>query len=343
MHWKVTESRPGNWTEAVRTCCGSYFHTPAVVNAEHRPSEVLFASLERNGKISGLSVVLLNRCRLSLRNRHASIPSLPALRPSLKDDYGRLVADLGDRLAEEGLTDIRMSSYGAPAEATLPDGWTGGSERLEYRVPLDENGDALLDRFSSHHERYVRQGENAGFDLRILEGETALSALRKVLSVASQRSQEDGEGFSVPSLPSEQVLRSRSSEGWGGTVYAAYDDDRLLSAAYVGWGGARGFYVSGGSTQAGYDAKAAFWMHPAIMADLATRGFEEYNLGGTPAGARENGHPQHGLFRFKSGFGPERIPCTGGIYTPPSFHRALHRTADRLRSIIPRLQAPKSN
>ncbi len=338
MRWEVTETAPPGWSGLVRSCSGTYFHSPAVVEADRDRSGAWYALLRSGSDVVGVSVVCPRRCRLSLRRRHASLPSLPAVRGTLSEDYAAVLASLVRRLAGRGISALEIGSYGAGRPASLSagtvPGFASGGERIEHRLPLDGSDGAGLSRMSSHHRRYVRQGENRGLELRILEGRAALEALERVVTEAAARSREGGDGFRPPSLPSPKVFRPPSPEGWGGTVFAALDGSDLLSAAYLGWGGGRAFYVSGGSTRAGYDAKAAFWMHPAIARELAGRGFRRYNLGGTPAGAEDDEHPQHGLFRFKSGFGPDRVRCRGGTCRLDGAHLALHRLARRLSSVV---------
>lgn len=343
MRWDVTETAPAGWSGHMRACGGTYFHSPAVVEADRDRSDAWFALLRSGGDVAGISVACPRGCRLSLRRRHATLPSLPAVREPPVGDYPDLLASLASRLADRGISALEIGSYGAGERSSLPAdgsrGWAAGRERLEYRLPLDGPDGARLPTMSSHHRRYVRQGENAGFELRILEGRDALGALERVLTEAAARSREGGDGFRPPSLPSPEVFRPPSPGRWGGSVFAAFDGSDLLSAAFLGWGGGKAFYVSGGSTSAGYNAKAAFWMHPAIARDLAGRGFRRYNLGGTPADAEDDEHPQHGLYRFKSGFGADRIRCRDGTCRLDRAHLALHGLARRLSSVI----SPKSD
>ena len=41
----------------------------------------------------------------------------------------------------------------------------------------------------------------------------------------------------------------------------------------------------------------------SLLARAKEQGLRELNLGGVPADAEREGHPQHGLFEFKRGFG----------------------------------------
>jgi lipid II:glycine glycyltransferase (peptidoglycan interpeptide bridge formation enzyme) len=121
---------------------------------------------------------------------------------------------------------------------------------------------------------------------------------------------------------------------WGLQLFGAVEGEEVLSAALIGWAGARAFYVTGGSTPAGYESAAAFWMHWSIMLRLREAGLQVYNLGGVPADAAEEGHVQHGLFRFKRGFGGSPVACGGGSATLHPGHAKRHALASRLKSAL---------
>ncbi len=78
------------------------------------------------------------------------------------------------------------------------------------------------------------------------------------------------------------------------------------------------------------------WLHWRIMCHLTGAGFTTYNLGGTPATARLHDDPQHGLYRFKSGFGAEIVSRRSVRWTLSPVHVATHRlvnwVATRLHS-----------
>jgi lipid II:glycine glycyltransferase (peptidoglycan interpeptide bridge formation enzyme) len=109
-----------------------------------------------------------------------------------------------------------------------------------------------------------------------------------------------------------------------------------LAAALVGWANRRAFYLIGGSTPAGYERDAAQWLHWRIMCALRVRGFAYYNLGGTPSSAAQAGDPAHGLYRFKTGFGPEVVSCRSLGWTLSEGHARAHHLVGRLAAFLGR-------
>jgi hypothetical protein len=63
------------------------------------------------------------------------------------------------------------------------------------------------------------------------------------------------------------------------------------------------FYLIGGTTRTGYERQAAYAMFAHIIQQLIADGVTELNLGGTGISARDESSPEHGLYRYKSGFG----------------------------------------
>jgi lipid II:glycine glycyltransferase (peptidoglycan interpeptide bridge formation enzyme) len=65
--------------------------------------------------------------------------------------------------------------------------------------------------------------------------------------------------------------------------------------------------VRSGSTPEGYETRAMYLLQAAVIDRARERGFPELNLGGVPEAAAAEGHPEHGLYDFKKGFGA--APC----------------------------------
>jgi lipid II:glycine glycyltransferase (peptidoglycan interpeptide bridge formation enzyme) len=120
------------------------------------------------------------------------------------------------------------------------------------------------------------------------------------------------------------------AEPWGSATFVARDGDKLLAAVLVGWAAGRAYYIAGGSTTEGYRRSASVWLQWRVMAECAGRGRLTYNLGGVPAGAAESGHAQHGLHRFKAGFGAAVTPARGAHWRLKPAHLKLHAVMSRL-------------
>jgi lipid II:glycine glycyltransferase (peptidoglycan interpeptide bridge formation enzyme) len=76
--------------------------------------------------------------------------------------------------------------------------------------------------------------------------------------------------------------------------------------------GARAYYLVGGTSAEGYRSRAAFAAFGHVIEQLCRAGITELHLGGVPPEAEREDHADHGLYRFKRGFGAEPLMCWDG-------------------------------
>ena len=135
------------------------------------------------------------------------------------------------------------------------------TERREYTVPLTSTGEELVAGFTGHHRRNVARGNRAGWSLRTLRGAEAESLIASVHSTAVGRHARRGDRSRVQLPRALKYLTTDLSSAWGAVVFSAWDVDEPLSAALVGWGNGRAYYLIGGSTLRGYKTNASVWLH----------------------------------------------------------------------------------
>ncbi len=322
LRWVFSSRCPRGWRALLAHCGGGPFHAPPGLAASAPAGTRLFAELQDGDAVVGAAAGVGSRCRFGLGARHFYFPSLPAVaEPGQRE---AALASLVQALRARGAADVQFDSFDASWQ---PD--AGGTdrarvrERLEYVVRLERAHEAMAGRCSKHHRRHVRRGERDGWDLRILDGDEARGLLQAVQREASMRAAARGDPFAA-ALP-DVVLTPLGGAPWGVTTFSAWHDRAPLAAALVGWANRRAFYLIGGSTPAGYERDAAQWLHWRIMCALADTGFTHYNLGGTPASANEPDDAAHGLYRFKTGFGPEVVSCRSVGWTLRPAHVNAHR------------------
>jgi len=326
--WKLSATCPADWAAHLASCGGGFFHSPPGLGAGAPDGEPVFALLPEAGQVVGLAVGMRSRCRLSRRPRHVYWPTLPAL--ALTSGQDAALIALVHACADLGAAEVVVDSFDAcwqPDPGCDPS--AGASRaRLEYLVALDADPANLADRYESMHRRHLRRGEREGWVLRAVEGVEAQTTLETVQAAGARRA--EGRGTARPAMVVARSARASAADlgaPWGACVFGAWCAGELLAAALVGWGNKRAFYVQGGSTVPGYQRSAAVWLHWRIMAALAEHGCAVYNLGGTAAGAEQSGHPEHGLYRFKAGFGARMASCRGARWVLGSAHLHAHRFA----------------
>lgn len=332
--WELSDTLPMGWSRLLREYGGGFFHTPAAVGVSLPAGEPVYARLLRDGATVGVALATAVTCRFG--GRHLHLATLPTLRAGEEPDAALrgLLSALAERFHA---AEVCVDSFDAGWIPRPVEGAVEGRLRHEYRLPLCADPEALAARFGRAHRRHLARGEREGWTFRSLCGDEAAAVLHAVQSAASDRATRRGDPF-VVGTPAEALRRhgAEPHRAWGIRTFAAYAGDELLAAVLAGWGGGRAFYLVGGSTPEGYRRSAAVWLHWRVMALLAAHGCAAYDLGGTSASAAAPSDPAHGLFRFKTGFGAEVVPCRGLRLELAPLHLRAHRAAAGATRILPR-------
>ncbi|MCG8477887.1 MAG: peptidoglycan bridge formation glycyltransferase FemA/FemB family protein, partial [Spirochaetales bacterium] len=115
------------------------------------------------------------------------------------------------------------------------------------------------------------------------------------------------------------------------TIYSAYhEDDLLVGIVVVSWGG-MSTYLYGASSDRKRNLMASYLVQWEAMRAARIAGDATYDLFGIPP-SDDPGHPMHGLYRFKTGFGGRVVHRPGCWDLSPSpFRSSLFRAAERAR------------
>ncbi len=309
------------------TSGGGFFHSPLGLAAGAPRGEPLYLTLTGDGQSAGIAVGVRHVCRLSRKPRHAYFPSLPAIRdPAMRD---RATESLIEQLETDGIASVVIDSFDAGWEPpTVED--ASAVRRREYVVSLERPECELLAGCADAHRRKIRRGDRLGFRLQTHTGCEARRLMEATHAGAQQRARARGEnvGDELPDILDH--LSEDLSEPWGGAVLAAWEEDVLLSAVMIGWGGKTVYAIMAGSTETGYESNSATWLHFRIMTKLAEAGFTAYNMGGAGMVTESCDQPPTGLQRFKLGFGATPVDCRG----MRRVLRPLHAKAHELRGLF---------
>ena len=330
--WTFHEACPPEWADHLSRCGGGFFHSPLGLLAGAPDSEPLFLEWRRDGRLMGIASGVQSPCRLSAKRPHWYFPTLPATveRGDATAALLALVECLKARNAAEVIVDSFAATWSPDA---LPRAIM--TERREYTVPLTSTGEELVAGFTGHHRRNVARGNRVGWSLRTLRGAEAESLITSVHSTAVGRHARRGDRSRAQLPRALKYLTTDLSSAWGAVVFSAWDGDEPLSAALVGWGNGRAYYLIGGSTLMGYKTNASVWLHWKVMCALHAAGFSEYNLGGAgPVSPAMGGDDGNGLKKFKADYGAAPVPCTSARWVLRPVHMQMHRVGawlNRLR------------
>lgn len=328
---------PDKWSTFVEACGGGFFHMPAALPVVFPPGVPSFIELSDGAELAAVALACSQRCRFGSGVRHVRLLTPPAVRPGWSGSD--VMATLLELMRRTRAAEVHVGSFGQGGFVPDHEGGVAASERREFVVHLDPtvDTDGLLRRFAATHRRHARRGERRGWNLSVASADSAPDVLFQVQSAAARRAAERSNGYQTGRLRAEaQAVFAPLDHASGVACFAAEAAGTVLCAALIGWANGQAFYLRGGSTATGYTEHAAFWMHWQIMSRLAAHGMTLYNLGGTPAAAAEESHPQHGLFRFKSGLGSELVSCRGAQWVFRPWHMRTHGVARLLRDGVRR-------
>ncbi len=133
------------------------------------------------------------------------------------------------------------------------------------------------------------------------------------------------------SIHSETYYRDLFALAPDVTLWLAHFEGKLLAGNIVLKQGTEATYLYGASSNEHRNLMAPYALQWAALRDVRDRGATTYDLFGIPPTNAED-HPMHGLYRFKTGFGGDRVHRHGAwdlVYRPVAWQ--LWTTADALR------------
>jgi hypothetical protein len=243
----------------------------------------------------GARALVLLRGPRGVRSAYVSRGPVPATEESL--------AALVDWARDRGLVRLRVEPEGTPGlEGCLRSlGFARASAMYPEHtllVPL-AGEDEMLAAFKPKHRYNIRLALRKG--VQVEEGDDVEELHRQHLATAARQE---------ISPPSVGAYRRRLERLEWCRVYVARVQGEPVAAIMVARFGTRAYYLFGGSTGAHRQIMPTYAIQWVAMRAAAEAGCHDYDLWGLPPSA-EPGHPWHGLWQFKTGFGGERVTYSG--------------------------------
>jgi hypothetical protein len=278
-----------------------------------------------NTELVAVGVVFLRKSRLKVwKAASATLDRLPAWTRAARERLGDGTAAADTALAR-AIVELAKTSNWASVELDSYDGPSpppdlaalSFSVRERYEFLLDTSGptETRFAALKSSHRRKVRDAEKSGVVVADETGATPLPLLRELQGHTQERREKRGEEMDLPDPESYARLEKSFVAGGGARLFVGRKEGTPLSAVLCGAHGTRAYYFMGGTSPEGFECNAATLVLWRASDLLAQRGVASFNLGGVPRSAELAGDAQHGLFRFKEGFGATRIECRSGTWT----------------------------
>lgn len=326
--WTLEPRMPEEWPELIRRLGAGFFHSPLGLRAGAPEGDPIFGRFYRDGEVMGIVAGVRTPCRLGGHFRHYYFPSWPVFaEPAHRESaMNRLIA----AFRADGVAEARWDSFDAAVGGPTPK----VPQRWEYLLDLAQMDEQLHWPESAGHRRAIRRGEKGGWQLRELTGAAAKQVLGQVLATAIDRHARRGvhHGGAVPPAVTDVAAPGAP---WDVRTYAAFEGETLLAAILLGRCSRRAYYLVGGATEAGYAQGASVWLQAQVANRLFDEGITHYNLGGASRHAPEPGDPDHGLHRFKAGFGAKVVPCAGDRWILLAGHLRGHQLFGWAAGLVP--------
>ena len=280
-----------------------------------RPSYLLVHDGERT---LGVGVAYVERSRRAFwRRARCSLDRLPWCGEPTDPGASATIAAqaLVDWARAQGFASLTISSFDGPSpSADFEQLGFRTEERLEFVLDLGPTEDELLAGMKGSHRRKLRKALATG--LRVdLAAHSELSRIASLQQHTSTRRSERGEQMEVVDPEQLEAMRKSLLAAGDAFLLLGHLGERVVSAALVGTGSGGSYYLLGGTDAEGLRHNAATAVLWRAVTLARERGAHWFNFGGVPASAADPAAMEHGLFRFKEGWGADRRSCRSGTWT----------------------------
>lgn len=192
-------------------------------------------------------------------------------------------------------------------------------------VDLTVDEDAILAGMKSRSRRNIRKALKHGVTVRRTDD---VSEFYRLYETTAER---DRIAIHSAAYYEAVVALSADSDAVEVEVLIAEYRQTPIAAVIVAFSGPEAVYLYGASSNEHRETMPAYALQWEAMRRAKSRGCVEYDLFGIPP-SDDPGHPMHGLYRFKTGFGG-RIVHRAGCWDYPSrpILYSIYREAERAR------------
>ncbi len=197
-------------------------------------------------------------------------------------------------------------------------------------VDLTASPEEILSRMKGKWRYNIRLAEKKGVEVRRC-GAEAVDAFYQLYETTSRR---DGIAIHHKGYYQDLLQRSCGAAADGGAsvgLYVASWQGEPLAAIITLFAGREAVYLYGASSNSHRNLMPAYLLQWRAMQDAKAAGCTVYDLYGIPP-TDDPGHPMHGLYRFKTGFGGQNIHRPGSVDIPLGPLYRFYVVGERLRN-----------
>lgn len=246
--------------------------------------------------------------------RHLWFDALPAIHPPEVDVVG--FHQRIERYARRS-GDVRISfgSFGGPGIGSgLSDLGYALRPRYEFELDLSKAEEALWRGMEHKRRKNVQKARRAGVVVEPMPPDAGKTELFRLHRLTKERLASKGVDAQAGS--DDEVARERSliADGTGQVVGARLGSEWIAASLFTVFNG-QVYHVLSGHSDRALDVQAPTCLLWETILRTRAEGATRFNLGGVSADAVEPSAAEHGVMRYKDGFGGERLHCLGGTRT----------------------------
>lgn len=297
----------------------------------------------------GVSVLVRTFRAGALSASLAYVPMAPEMREGEGDEaFFRSLGELAGRLRPKlpGTTfcvrfdvPVDFPTAAEAAEFARKAGGRVRKSRVDVQPPdtvlLDLGKDevALLAGMKPKWRYNVRYAAKKGVQVRAVHaGDENFSAdMESFYSLYKTTAERDGIGLHPMSYYVDLMERGNGSDGSLATLYVASHEGADLAAIITLFQKDEAVYLYGCSGNEKRNLMPAYLLQWTAIRDARNFGSKVYDFYGIPPTGDE-GHPMHGLYLFKTGFGGREVHRPGSFDVPLSPIHSLYAFAERSRA-----------
>jgi lipid II:glycine glycyltransferase (peptidoglycan interpeptide bridge formation enzyme) len=189
--------------------------------------------------------------------------------------------------------------------------------RATILLDLTPDLDSLLKSFETKTRYNIRLAEKKGV---VVRQDDSMAGIHAFYSIYQETSVRDK--FMIHPLKYYKAIREEMFANGLGSNFIAYYNDKPIASVIVFNFGSRLWYMYGASSNEYRNVMPNHLLHWEVIKWAKNKGLKTYDLWGIPANPRE-GHPLHGVYRFKQGFNGNAVKFIGAYdfpYSPLFYH-----------------------
>jgi hypothetical protein len=255
----------------------------------------------------------------------------------LASDRARAIVDLERDLRSLGVSEFQLNSFAYDGAAPIRLAPLGYAEtaRYEFVLSLEHGIDAAWRGMRPTLRNDIRRFERSDAVCHLRSDRGVVTALHGIEQETALRHRTQGKLGEPMRETTYDALWENLVRTGRARVYLAESMGVPIASVVVGTCGGKAYYLYGGATPDGLALnapKGLLWF--AVQQEYGN-GVREFNLGGMSATADRPDSLDHGLYKFKTGFGASQRSCISGrkVLRPVvvKLHAQLHAAVQSLR------------